>query len=211
MRRFMSRQHRREGQALVELALTIVFIALLLSATIDIGRAYRTHQMLTNATAEASSYLSQQPLVACGTACAWTTQQEKDRADELAIRSFRQETVFANASAVTALKDLNADEIDDMTGNGWTAVTFSSGGWLRFSPADSSQFDPANPGSFNIGTFTPSTQAECVNRRRTYPGGQCFIVVQSKIVFRPLFGLVSFLGDAAQIRSYAIKPIVGDT
>jgi Flp pilus assembly protein TadG len=205
----IKRMRKHEGQALVELSLAIMFIALLLTGAIEIGRAYRMHQMLINATAEASSFLSQQPLVPCGTSCTWTTDQEKARADDIALANFRQETVLANASALTRLRDLNGDNRDDMTSNGWTKLTYSSGRWFWIAPADSTQFDPNNPGGFNINTFTPSTNTSCVNRRATYTGGQCYIVVQSKVIFRPLFSFIDFLGDGAAIRAYAIKPIVG--
>jgi hypothetical protein len=200
-------RQRKEGQALIELALTITFIALLLAAVVDLGLAFKTQQMLINATAEATSYLSQQPLVNCGTTC--TVDEMKSGASSVALRNFRQEVGDNIKGGVAELLDLNADGKDDVTQNGWSEASFRSGNWFRIDPADSSQFNPSNPSAFKISTFTPSTYQACIDRQRTYSSGQCYIVVRAQITYRPFFALSRAMGSEIMIRTYAIKPIVG--
>lgn len=210
------RLHRRSaGQALVELTLAITFIALLLAGAVDAGLAYKTHQMLTNATAEASSYLGQQPLIACvsgeyvNDVCPRATM--KSKADKLAVKHFRSETGdVLKANGMAQLLDLNSDGANDKTSTDTVLVSsLRAGNWLRFDTADSSQFDPNNPGAFDIAGFTPTTNLTCVDRDRVYAGGKCFIVVRASINYKPFFSIAPFLGDGITIRAYAIKPIVG--
>ena len=61
------RQHRYyiPGQALIELALALTLIAMFLRAAVDLGLAYKAYQTLLNSTAEASSYLSLNPVLNC--------------------------------------------------------------------------------------------------------------------------------------------------
>jgi hypothetical protein len=225
MRTLFSYLHRRPrlrrarpGQALVELSLLVVFVMLLLAAAVDIGLAFKTHQMLTNATAEASSYLAQQPTKPCATACSDAALIAN--ADNAARDHFRKEigTNF-NSNGVARLLDLDnngqddtvqnlnlqADENGNVTAAGW--------GWVRIDAADSEQIrDPANPNSYNIRSFDPTvTDAACRERKRRWLGGQCFIVVRSQIRYKPFFALSPFMGGANGflIRAYAIKPLVG--
>jgi hypothetical protein len=203
----MKRRPRREAQAIVELALTITFLSMLLAGIIDLGLAFKARQMLINATAEATSTLSQQPLLPCGETCSLATM--KSGSDSLALRNFRQEIGDNIADGNAPLLDLNADGLDDMSQNGWSAGSFQTEGWFRIDPADSSKFNPSTPGLFNIKTFTPSTQQACIDRQRTYSGGQCYIVVRAKMVYRPFFALSRAMGAQVTISAYAIKPIVG--
>ena len=200
----MKHRHRRAGQALVELALMMTFLTLLLSAAVDLALAFKTYQMLVNATAEASSYLSQQPLVWCGEGCSVTSM--KAGANEQAIFNFRHEIGNDfNSNGIARLLDLNSNGQDDMAEN----LDFAGGSWIRIDPADGSQFDPNNPAAFNIRTFTPTTQQDCIDRKRQYQAGQCFVVVRAKIIYRPFFALAPFIGQTMTIQAHAIKPIVG--
>jgi hypothetical protein len=94
---------RRPGQALVELSLSITFIALLLGAAIDLGLAYKTYQTLMNATAEASSFLALNPKVNCDANPTWCTgTDEIGGADREARNRFREEQgTTINGSTIT--------------------------------------------------------------------------------------------------------------
>ena len=203
----MRQKRKHPGQALVELALAITFISLLLAAAVDLALAYRTHQMLVNATAEAASYLSQQPLL-CVSAGPCTQQQLIDTANNRAIQGFRREigTNF-DANRTARLLDLDADGLDDVGDEGFTTGTFRSGNWIRIDPADSTQFNPNDPGAFNIRTFAPSQIQSCIDRNRRHAGGQCFVAVRSTIIYRPFFALTPI--REFRISAWAIKPIVG--
>ena len=52
---------KRKGQALVELALASVLLALLLAATVDFGRAYFTAVVVQNMAGEGAAYAGLQP------------------------------------------------------------------------------------------------------------------------------------------------------
>jgi Flp pilus assembly protein TadG len=208
----MSIRRTEKGQALVEFVLSITFISLLVAAVIDIGLAYKSHQMLTNAVAEASSYLSQQPLVPCGKTCTWTTTQEIAEANRRATQRFRDETGASDVptTGTTSLRDLDSD------GSDGEHVAPKSGSWLAFDVADSRQFNADDPGSFNINTFDPNAAHQhCKERRSVYKDtagtvlGQCFVVVRAQLAHKPYFGFVKILGMKSTIRVYAIKPIVG--
>lgn len=198
----------RPGQALVELALMIVFIAMLLAAAIDLGLAFKTHQMLTNAAAEATSFLAQQPLVPCSSSCDLTAL--KANADNAARTHFRNE--IGDDAAVARLRDLDGNGQDDGAQN----LSYQSG-WMQIDAADSSMFDASNPTAFKIGGFNPAnTDQACQDRKSTWLGGQCYIVVRTQIVYKPFFPLAPFflstLANGSKgfiIHAYAIKPIVG--
>ncbi len=53
---------RETGQALVEMAFTVIILVLILSAVVDIGRAFFTYLALHNAAAEGAYYASAFPL-----------------------------------------------------------------------------------------------------------------------------------------------------
>jgi hypothetical protein len=199
----MSKNRRRAGQALVEMALAMTLLTFLLSAAVDLGLAYKTHQMLINASAEASSYLSQQPIIPCN-GCSVSTM--KASADTQARANFRQEVGAGSTGVkIARLADLNDNGVDDIS----EGLDLSQ--WIRIDPADAGQFDPSNPGSFNIKSFKASTQQNCIDRRPLYSGGQCFIVVRARIIYKPLFALAPFINGQMTISAYAIKPIVGGT
>ncbi|MDD5367942.1 MAG: TadE/TadG family type IV pilus assembly protein [Anaerolineaceae bacterium] len=62
MKRFVSKIRNGErGQSLVELAISLVFLLLLLSGTIDLGRAFFTYITLRDAAQEGAIYASYQP------------------------------------------------------------------------------------------------------------------------------------------------------
>src|SRR6266576_736055 len=78
------------GQALIELILSLSFLMLMLGAVIDGGMMYKTYQTLANATAEASTFLAEQPLITCSTCT--TTSSKIAKANSLAINNFRFES-----------------------------------------------------------------------------------------------------------------------
>lgn len=194
---------RQRGQAIVELALSITFIMFLLSAAIDLGLAYKTYQSLVNATAEASSYLSQNPLAGAG-----TPAQRRANANNIAINNFRFETgEDGRVRSIGSMRDLNANGKDDLgtggAGDGMTAATLQSGGWIVIDETTDASFS----NSFNINNYTPSTV--CANRMRYEPstGNRCYVVVKAQIIYKPFFALAPVIGDEVRIRAYSVKPI----
>lgn len=57
----MDASRRKKGQAIVEVALAGLFLALLLAAAVDFGRAYYTAVVVTNMAAEGAAYASLNP------------------------------------------------------------------------------------------------------------------------------------------------------
>lgn len=174
-------KRRALGQALVELALTIALLSLLLMAALDAGLAYKTYQTLLNASAEASSYLAQNPYAG--------DPPSKTTADSLATTAFRQEqsgTRTGTSSVADATITINMADS--------TQVILGTGGVYGVSDS----FNPA------------ATDSECrVDRHNTYDDGKpCYVVVRATIVYRP-FMLTPFFGSAMTIKAVSVKPIVG--
>lgn len=206
-----SQRHAR-GQALVELALSVTFLAMLFSAAVDLGFAYKSYQTLLNATAEASSYLVVSPAASCtdpSNPC--DPQVLMDAADSIARTRFRGEQGNKLRSFGGSTMDLNADNKDDQT---TTPAGFSSfdqfiKAKVQIDEADSSQIT-VNDSNFAVGSsFDPSATDEYCQRREKFDstGGQCFIVVRAEIVYKPFF-IGPAIGKQMTIRALSVKPIV---
>ena len=214
-------QHSVPGQALVELALSLTLLALLLGAAIDLGLIYKTYQTLANATAEASSFLAEQPLITCATCT--STSSKITNANNQAINNFRFESgEDTRLRPVASMRDLNADNKDDLGtvangGNGWDAAYLQAASWLQFTMISDNQFTSAfNISTLDLGANTnPNTNPPvgCGARPRYelpipssgYPN-RCYILVRAKAIYRP-FLLAPFFGKEFTVRAYAIKPI----
>lgn len=200
------RRSIQPGQALVELALSITFIVLLLSAAVDLGFAFKSYQELINATSEAASYLDIYPVVNCGT----PTCDPIAAADTEAIRRFRTEQGPALRNIASTL-DLNANGVDDFAEAGGEAYVSSM---VRIDEADNTQIDVASDGSFAVGnSFQPSaTDNEC-KKRTAVPLStnanvtSCYIVIRSGIVYKPYI-LKPLLGKTMTIHAISVRRIV---
>jgi hypothetical protein len=196
------RQLQATGQALLEFALLIPLILMMLTAAIDLGIAYKAHQMLINSSAEAMSYLAVNPLVSCSShTCPDGTP--KSGADREARIRFRQEQ-NGILHGVTSSMDLDGNGVDDLSEHGWSWIDQH----VLIQEADSSQITTGSD-SFAIGgAFNGTSDANCLARKRTdLLGGQCFIVVRATMTYRP-FVLKPLLGDSMTLRAIAVKPIV---
>lgn len=198
---------RKKGQALVELALSVTFLSYLFSAAVDLGFAYKSYQTLLNATAEASSYLTVQPAIAC-TNC--TPEQAREQADREARVRFRGEQGNRMRAFGGSTMDLNGDGKDDETNvpSGYGNFEAFIQAKVRIDVADSSQIDLSSADFGVDGTFTGSSDTNCQQRRRfSLTGGQCYIVIRSETIYKP-FALAPALGSTMTIRAISVKPIV---
>lgn len=204
----------RRGQALVELALTLTLLVMLLGAAVDLGLAFKTYQTLTNATAEASTYLSLEPIVNCGS----TTCDQIGPVNRTARERFRTEQGTTLRGSASTL-DLDASGRDDEfeAGRGWSWIE----GKVRIEAADSDQVTTTNSGftlssPFNRGStntackddrsrsFTVVTNALTGAKEVKY----CYIVVQTEMIYKP-FIIQPFVGSEMTITAISVKPIVG--
>jgi hypothetical protein len=190
---------RTAGQALIEFALMISLILLLVAAAIDLGGAFRAYQTLINAAAEASSYLTVEPMVNCALkACPGGSPASG--ADQEARVRFRQEQSTAPRGLLTTM-DLDSSGQDDVAEHGWDWIAAR----VRIHEADNSEVtseqavDPS---------FTGTTNPDCKARKRFDTGlSQCYIVVQAEYTYRPLV-LSWILGKTMTIRASSVKAIV---
>ena len=190
---------RASGQALIEFALMISLIMLLVAAAIDLGGAFRSYQTLMNATAEASSYLTLEPLVNCAVQTCPDGSPESGADQEARVR-FRQEQSTTSGSLLSTM-DLDSSGQDDIAEHGWEWIA----GRVRISEADSTQV--TSDGGIDA-SFSGTSVPECQDRRRfDAGGGQCFIVVQAEYTYRPLV-LSWILGKTMTIRASSVKAIV---
>lgn len=195
-------RHQRSGQALIEFALMISLLMLLVAAAIDLGGAFRAYQTLMNATAEASSYLTIEPLTNCaiqtcpgGTSASGSDQEARVR--------FRQEQTTAPYGLLTTM-DLDSSGQDDLAEHGWDWIAAR----VKIHEADSSQVTVENS-NFGLGSsFSGTSNPDCHARKRFDSSkGQCFIVVQAEYTYRPLV-LSWILGKTMTIRATSVKAIV---
>jgi hypothetical protein len=207
-RTFRTAMRRRAGQAVVELALSMTVIAMILGAAVDLGLAFKAYQTLINASAEASSFLDQNPTANCGTiGC-----DAYAEADRLARERFRTEQGETRRGAISTL-DLNANGVDDLSEAGGAALVASM---VQIDAADNTQIDATGPEDFALnGTFNPAaTDAQCRQRvaipRSTNPNVQsCYIVIRAQMLYRP-FVLRPLLGETMTIRAISVRRIVAD-
>jgi len=185
--------HKRSGQALVELTLSLTLLMMLLGAAVDLGLAYKAHQTLTNATAEASTYLSLRPLDPTAAA-----------ADATARKRFRNEqgpTIRGSGSTL----DLDAnDQLDDIS------ITTNR---VQIKVTDSSQVTiGSNNFAPDLSLLPSSTNCETRNKRSyadsTGTVRQCLVVVHASMVYKPFF-ITPFVGSEMTITAISVKPIVG--
>jgi len=191
-----TRSHlQASGQALVEMAIGMAVLALLLAAAVDLGMAYRTYQTLISASAEASSHLAYNPRVG-------TSSTAMDIADANARESFRNEQ-GTMLRRLASTRDLDANGVDDRSQSG-----FNLAQWIRIDEADSNQVAAARGRDDFGATFNPgATVSDCVGRKKFGPGGPCFIVVRTKMVYRPFF-LTPILGTEMEFNTISVKPIL---
>ncbi|HEY0605884.1 MAG TPA: TadE/TadG family type IV pilus assembly protein [Herpetosiphonaceae bacterium] len=203
---FRKQVHRRvagrhqSGQAIVELALAVTFLAFLFAAAVDLGIAYKSYQTLMNATAEASTALTVEPLGSCP---ANTPCDPVANANRQARERFRQEQ-GADIRGSASTLDLDSNNVDDLGEHGW--------GWIEqrvlIDEADSSQIQIVG-GTFAVGdSFTRTTDPDCLDRKSLNSRGQqCFIVVRSVIIYHP-FAISPAVGSEMIIRAISVKPLV---
>src|SRR3954447_22926543 len=121
------------GQALIELALALTFIAMFLSAAVDLGLAYKAYQTLLNATAEATSYLSLNPVLNCAVHLCpdGTPSSGADREARIRFRAEQSGVLHGSASTM----DLDGSGVDDVTEHDWSWID----GRVKVQEAESSQ------------------------------------------------------------------------
>lgn len=199
-------QRRTRGQALVELALAVTFLAYLFAAAVDLGLAYKAYQTLITATAEANNYLTILPLYPCDT----TAQPSctTDMADSEARIRFRGEQGDQLRGTANTL-DLDANGKDDLgsgaNGDGRTEDWLKP--WVQIDEADSSQVTINNSNFAVDANFDPTkTDAGC-QQRKNFSNGQCFIVIRTQIYYRP-FAISPAVGNIMTIRAISVQPIV---
>jgi hypothetical protein len=189
---------RRSGQAIVELALSVTFLALLFGAAVDLGIAYKSYQTLMNATAEATTYLAIRPISSCGS----TGCDPKAAADRIARTRFREEQ-GADLRGSSSTLDLDSNNVDDLAEYSWSWIEQR----VLIDEADSSQIQ-INDGNFAVGdSFSRTTDPDCLARKSVNSmSRQCFIVVRSMIIYRP-FVIAPIVGTEMTIRAISVKPI----
>jgi hypothetical protein len=205
-------RQQASGQALVELALSITFIAYLFAAAVDLGIAYKTYQTLVTATSEAGNYLSIRPLMSCADGSV-TSCDAIALADSQARVRFRGEQGDQLRGTASTL-DLDSNGRDDLraapAGDGRNDTWLS--GWVRIDEAGT------GPGQVNIdntqlsASFDPTAAPQACQERKILDSNQqqCFIVIRSQIVYRP-FAISPFVGSEMTIRAISVKPITNST
>lgn len=181
----------RPGQALVEMALSITLLFLLIAAAVDLGLAYKTHQTLVNATAEASTYLDLNPKVPSADPIA--------SANAIALQRFQTEQ-GATVRPIASTLDLNANGVADNAEAG-----FNIADWVQITHATSAQVA-------NMSTYDPNQAGECANRiaRPAPPLESCYVVIRSRMIYRPFF-LTPVLGDQMNITTVSVRRVVKGT
>lgn len=180
----------RPGQALVEVILSMTLLMSLIAAAVDLGLAYKTHQTLVNATAEASSYLDLNPKIPAA--------DPIQSANTIALQRFQREQGITTRRIGSTL-DLNANDVRDDQEAG-----FNIADWVQITEANNIQIS-------NMSTYNPSQAGECANRiaqPTTYES--CYIVIRSRIIYRPFF-LSPVLGNQMDIRTTSVRRVVKGT
>lgn len=201
------RRPKAAGQALVELTLALTFLTYLFAAAVDLGLAYKSYQTLINATAEASSFLAIKPAISCGAGT--TAQCAREAADREARVRFRGEQGMKIRGFAGSTMDLNADEKNDaeVVPSGFANFEQFIRAKVQIKVADDTQVVTSNS-DFGIGgNFIESTDPSCLQRAVAGAKGQCYIVVQTEIIYRP-FAIAPAVGETMTIRAISVKPIV---
>lgn len=201
------RERKTAGQAIVELALSLTLITMLLGAAVDLGLAYRAHQTLINAAAEASSYLDQNPSANCGK----PNCNPFHEADRLARERFRTEQ-GDTIRGVGSTLDLNGNGMDDLIEPGGGAALLAS--LIQIDVADSTQVDDTGGGGFQPnGTFNPASADNECQQRVAEPNSSntsvtsCYIVIRAQMAYKP-FVMKVLLGETMTIRATSVRRIV---
>ncbi len=180
----------RSGQALVEVTLSLTLLTMLVGAAVDLGLAYKTHQTLVNATAEASSYLDLNPKV--------SGSDPITAANSIALQRFQYEQGTSIRNIATTL-DLNANGVRDDQEEG-----FNIADWVQITEANNVQVS-------TMSTYNPSQAGECANRvAQPTAYESCYIVIRSRMIYRP-FLLSPILGDQMNIRTTSVRRVVKGT
>ncbi len=199
-------RRRSRGQAIVELTLSLTFLAFLFAAAVDLGLAFKSYQTLINATAEASGSLKVAPLVPCGIGC-----DPIPAADEQARIRFRGEQgdQLKGTASTLDLNSINGDDRNEFSSN-WMGFITS---WVQIDEADQSQVTTTNANFAVDNTFDPTaTRPECQRRDSVYFDAsgtlrQCFLVVRTRIIYRP-FAIAPAVGNEMNIRALSVVPII---
>src|SRR3954452_2099672 len=153
------------GQALIELALAVTIIAMFLSAAVDLGLAYKGYQTLLNATAEATSYLSLNPVLNCAVHLCpdGTPSSGADREARIRFRTEQSGVLHGSTSTM----DLDGSGVDDVTEHGWSWIDAR----VKVQEADSSQVSTTNSNFAVGGTFNETSDPDCQARKRFNAAG----------------------------------------
>lgn len=205
----VTEQRTHSGQALVEFTLALTLLTYLFAAAVDLGFAYKSYQTLLNASAEASSYLTVMPAMSPCSGC--TPQQAWDASDSEARRRFRGEQGFTMRAFGGSTMDLDSNGQDDETQGSFSGFSNFEAfiqAKVKINEADSTQIIVGSD-DFGIGgSFAGTSDSNCLQRKRfSTSGGQCYIVIQSEIEYRP-FAISPFVGNRMVIRAISVKPIV---
>lgn len=204
----------QSGQAILELALSVTFLAYLFAAAVDLGIAYKSYQTLVSATAEASNYLTYDPLGACtdssinqATNPTAYSNCINTAADVQARVRFRGEQGNQLRGSASTL-DLDANGKDDLAASGDNYGSNWIVPWVQIDEADSTQVTISNDSFATLSdSYNPAaTNAGC-QQRKNLSNGQCFIVIRSQITYRP-FAITPVVGDTMTIRAVSVQPIV---
>jgi hypothetical protein len=184
----------------VELALIVTLMVMLLGAAVDLGNAYRAYQMLVNASAEASTYLTHRPIANCVTQSCPGNDPIQGANREARLR-FREEQSAGLGSAVN-LRDLDSTGVDDLQEHGWSWIDAR----IRIVEADDSQVSTNHRA---IGRdFSGTSNADCRARQRLDGNNRyCYIVVLAEFEYRP-FVIRWLIGDTITVRAVSIRQIV---
>jgi hypothetical protein len=207
-------QRSQSGQAILELALSVTFLAFIFAAAVDLGIAYKSYQTLVSATAEAGNYLTLYPVGTCQdnsidqvanpTGYANCINTAADVEARIRFRGEQGNQLRGTASTL----DLDANGRDDLSSTGDNYGTNWIVPMVQIDEADSTQVTIGNDNFATVADgYNPSaTNAGC-QQRKNLSSGQCFIVIRSQIIYRP-FAISPVVGNTMTIRATSVQPIV---
>jgi len=186
----MRRASRKAGQAIVEFALMITLIFFLLSAAVDLGLIFFALQGMYNAEQEGAMYGSRWVDVTySGSNITGTTL----RVNEIRNR-VRGEAGARGGVGFVNLIDLNNNGINDSTESGVL------NNYILVSAIPDTDFDgkpeatPSGPGATACNNLATSDY-------------KCYIRIEMRYDYRPVFPLAPALGDSVEIRRTFVMPM----